>query len=143
MNAGKWIVIAFVLFTVFIGTLVTICIREDISLVSKDYYKEELAYEDQMKRMNNTSRLSARISVSINEDMLELNFGRKLSIDKGTLKLFRPSNSQMDRDFSVESVETASLSFNLHDVHAGLYRIKLTWVMGGKEYYYEDVIFIS
>jgi hypothetical protein len=40
MNWGKWIIVSFVLFAGFIGTLVTVCVRQDISLVSKDYYKE-------------------------------------------------------------------------------------------------------
>ena len=47
MNFGKWIVVAFVFFSLFIGTLVTVCVRQDISLVSTDYYKEELIYQDQ------------------------------------------------------------------------------------------------
>ena len=45
MNWGKSIVLSFILFAAFIGTLVTVCIRQDISLVSKDYYEEELQYD--------------------------------------------------------------------------------------------------
>ena len=45
MNWGKSIVLAFVLFAVFIGVLVAVCVREDISLVSRNYYNEELDYQ--------------------------------------------------------------------------------------------------
>ena len=57
MNWGKSIILAFVLFAGFIATLVVVCVREDISLVSKDYYKEELLYQDQIQRLNNASQL--------------------------------------------------------------------------------------
>ena len=53
MNWGKWIIVSFVLFAAFIGILVVICVRQDISLVSKNYYQEELAYQQQIDRMNN------------------------------------------------------------------------------------------
>ena len=51
MNWGKSIVLSFVLFAAFIVTLVTVCLRQDISLVSKEYYKEELQYENQLTRL--------------------------------------------------------------------------------------------
>jgi len=57
MNIGKWIVVAFVLFAAFIGTLVVVCVRQDVSLVSRDYYRQELAYQNQIQRLNNTAAL--------------------------------------------------------------------------------------
>jgi hypothetical protein len=52
----------FILFAAFIGTLVTVCLRQDISLVSKDYYKEELQYENQLTRLKKC--LSAGVKTS-------------------------------------------------------------------------------
>jgi hypothetical protein len=42
MSWGKWIVVSFLLFAGFIATLVTICMKEDVGLVSSSYYDEEL-----------------------------------------------------------------------------------------------------
>lgn len=60
MSIGHWIVVSFVLFAAFIGTLVAVCLREDISLVTKDYYQEELAYQDQIQRLNNVAELKEK-----------------------------------------------------------------------------------
>ena len=73
MDFGKWIVVAFVLFAVFIGTLVTVCVRQDISLVSKEYYKEELAYQDQIVRIANTEKLGLKPKITkVNNVTLQL-----------------------------------------------------------------------
>ena len=57
--------VAFVFFALFIGTLVTICVRQDITLVTKEYYKEELAYQEQIDRMNNVNNLGEVPEISI------------------------------------------------------------------------------
>ena len=53
----KWVVAAFVFFGLFIGSLVVICVREDVNLVSKDYYQEELNHQDKIIRQQNAEQL--------------------------------------------------------------------------------------
>ena len=60
MNWGKSIVLAFILFAVFIGVLVFVCVREDVSLVSKNYYKDDLEYQSQIDRVRNTDELAKK-----------------------------------------------------------------------------------
>ncbi len=141
MDFGKWIVVAFVLFAVFIGTLVTVCVRQDISLVSKEYYKEELAYLDQIVRIANTEKLGLKPKITkVNNVTLQLTFGQQM--EKGELKLFCPSNPKMDKSFSINSSENNIQLFNVETLQKGMYRAKLSWTMDKKEYFYEEVIFI-
>lgn len=141
MNFGKWIVVSFVLFTLFIGTLVILSIREDISLVSKDYYKDELAYQQQIQRMNNTEALKKKPTFNlIDNEMLRLNWGDSATIERGTLQLFCPSNAKLDRLFNLQ---TGSVQFfDLKSLPAGMYRLKMIWLMNGLEYYFEKEIYI-
>ncbi|MFZ6010811.1 MAG: FixH family protein [Bacteroidota bacterium] len=140
MNFGKWIIVAFILFALFMGTLVTVCVQQDISLVSKDYYKEELVYQEQIRRISNAQNLKIKPKVGkTNELRLEVSFADK--IDKGELKLFCPSNQRMDRIFVFNS-SAQSQSFKIDDLQSGMYRAKIFWSMDGKEYYYEEVIYI-
>lgn len=140
MNFGKWIVVAFVFFSLFIGTLVTVCVRQDISLVSTDYYKEELIYQDQISRINNTERLKVKPSVRKTSDTsLQISFVHK--IEKGELKLFCPSNKNMDRAYIFDAAAQIQ-SFKIDDLKGGMYRAKILWSMAGKEFYYEEVIYI-
>lgn len=142
MNIGKWIVVAFVLFAGFIGTLVAVCLREDISLVSADYYKDELAYQDQIQRLNNTAQLQAKPVIRVVDHTLQVVFNQVDKIEDGELKLFCPSNAKMDRNFPVTSADQPIQSFELNALQNGMYRAKLRWKMKGKEFYLEEVIYI-
>lgn len=139
MNFGKWIIVAFVVFAAFIGTLVTVCMREDISLVSKDYYKDELAYQDQITRINNTAELSRKPTLKIVESkFLEVTFNQNLPIEKATLKLFCPSNPAHDETFELSGNNRQVVE--LTDIHKIMFKGKLLWKMDGKEFYTEEVI---
>ena len=74
MNFGKWIVVAFVLFTVFIATLVTVCVRQDISLVRPDYYQEELVHQRKMTLIQNARTLETLPVISVTENVLKVSF---------------------------------------------------------------------
>lgn len=142
MNFGNWIVVAFILFAVFIGTLVTVCVREDVNLVSKDYYQQELLYQDQIQRLNNTSNLAEKPELKVVGQRLQVAFSQWDNIDNGELKLFCPSNPKMDRNFPLIPSDDRVQSFQVETLQKGMYRAKLTWKMNGKEFYVEEVVYI-
>jgi hypothetical protein len=143
MNWGKWIIVSFVLFTAFIATLVTVCVREDISLVSKDYYKEELAYQDQIGRIQNASVLLKKPVIKvINKMTLQVEFDRFTEIENGELRLFRPSDAAMDKKFLLKASSTSTQQFSTENLDKGMYRARMVWTMGGEEFFIEEVIFI-
>jgi hypothetical protein len=139
MNFGNWIVVAFVLFAIFIGTLVVVCVRQDINLVSKDYYNEELVYQDQMTRISNTLSLADRPSITkINSTTLGVVF--KAPIEKGELKLFCPADPKMDKNFSLKLLPNNNQLFDIASLNKGMYRARLFWTVDGDEYFLEEVI---
>ncbi len=140
MNWGKWIVVSFVLFAMFIGTLVTVCVRQDINLVSKNYYADELAYQQQIERINNTSRLEEKPDISISNGVIEIKFNQFNAMDKGEIKLFRPSDVRLDKQFALQVSEQTQQQFDVSTLPGGMYRVKMLWSMNGKEYYIEDMI---
>lgn len=140
MSIGKWITFAFILFAGFIATLVVVCMRQDISLVSKDYYKEELAYQQQIERLNNTANLSAKPVVSITNQSLHISLDNAPGIEQGEIKLFCPSNASMDRTFTLTKDKGIDQNFDLTGLQAGMYRVKFSWSMQGKDFYHEEII---
>jgi hypothetical protein len=139
MNFGKWIVVAFILFAVFIGTLVAVCLRQEVNLVSKNYYQEELAYQDQIERIKNTNHLAEKPRITKRDGELHVTFNDDLKIQKGQLILFCPSNLNMDKEYNISG--NAQL-FDITSLQPGMYKAKLLWTMGGKEYFLEQVIYI-
>jgi hypothetical protein len=142
MSWGNWIVVAFVLFAGFIATLVTVCMRQDVSLVSKDYYKEELDYQEQIIRMNNVTQLQQKPLIQKSGTYIVIGFNQLKNIEKGELKLFSPSDPTKDKTYSITSSNATSQSFAIDDVAKGMYRARMQWAMAGKEYYLETVIYL-
>jgi len=142
MSIGHWIVVSFVLFAAFIGTLVAVCLREDISLVTKDYYQEELAYQDQIQRLNNVAELKVKPVIRVVDRVVQVEFKQFNSMTNAELNIFCPSNAQMDRKFTLKASEDSVQFFPLDPLQKGMHRAKLQWEMNGKEFYLEEVIFI-
>ena len=140
MNFGKWIVVAFILFAGFIFTLVTVCMRQDVPLVTKEYYKEELAFQNQIERERNTESLIDKPVISIKEEKLEVSYNQLPVVEHAQLKLFRPSDPALDQQFQLTSSTETMQSFRIEHAQRGLYRARLTWEQEGKEYFMEQVV---
>ncbi len=142
MNWGKWIIVSFVLFAAFIGILVVICVRQDISLVSKNYYQEELAYQQQIDRMNNTARLGEKPTIAITGQTLEIQFSQFNNLESGEVKVFRPSDLRFDKQFILHTSTETTRRFDISSFPKGMYRVKMCWSMKDKKYYVEQVIIL-
>ena len=142
MNWGKSIVLAFVLFAIFIGVLVTVCVRQDISLVTRDYYKEDLDYQSQMDRERNVEQLSEKPKIDlVDNQSLRVAFDFS-NFDAGKLVLYSPSDIREDKTFNLETTTSPFQTFSLGSLKKGNYTIKMIWSANGKEFYFEKSIYI-
>jgi hypothetical protein len=140
MSWGKGIVIAFIAFALFIGALVTVCVRQDINLVSKNYYAEELMYQEQIDRLNNAAALTERPSIVIRAGNLEVWFEGFEKFEEGELVLTRPSDPRYDAKFTVNAGSDPVRVFDLSRYPNGLYNTALRWKMDGKEFLFQESI---
>lgn len=141
MNWGKWIIVSFILFAAFIAVLVAICVRQDVSLVSKDYYRDELTYQDQIGRMHNTMELVVKPVITVVEQkFIKIQFDEFDRIRKGEVKLFCPANELYDKQFEIRATHEKEQLFSLAGSPAGMYRVKFMWTMNGEEFYMEEII---
>ena len=130
--------VAFILFAVFSST------KENIHLVTEDYYNEELAYQQRIDEINNTNSLNGRVSMRMNNNALEIAFPSELvgNAIEGNIYLFRPSDSGLDKKFDLNINEEGKQLVNVEDVTKGYYRIKLEWKFNGKSYFEEEPFYI-
>jgi hypothetical protein len=142
MNWGKSIIVAFVLFAAFIGTLVTVCVRQDVHLVTKEYYKEELDYQRQIDRMAHTALLKEKPSIKVEGALLSIAYPDFARLESGRLKLFRPSDSRMDKMFELKKSDETAQYFSTAGMNKGMYRARLQWTMDGEEFFLEQVIYL-
>lgn len=140
MNWGKSIIAAFLFFATFIFVLVYICVKQDMPLVSKDYYKDELNYQQQIQRLNNAEQLVTKPTFQIVGSDLNITFDKLALVENGELQLFRPSDRRFDVKFKIASQLDSVLRLDVTSLPAGMYRAKMQWTMAGKEFYVEDII---
>ena len=142
MNWGQSIILAFILFAVFIGVLVTVCVRQDISLVSTDYYNEELDYQTKMDGSRNADQLSLKPEIYLTEGQsLHITFDFR-EFEKGKLVLYSPADISEDKSFKIEPTSLPFQSFSLGALKKGNYKVKMTWTEKGKDFYFEKSIYI-
>jgi hypothetical protein len=142
MNWGKWIAVSFVLFALFIGVLVTVCVRQDINLVATDYYKQELDYQNQIDRNRNAQELMVRPQIVIANNAVQVSFKDFNQVKSGELKLFRPSNPASDVTFELKTTTDTLQAFDLQTRQRGMYKAQLKWSMNNKEYYLEETVYL-
>lgn len=142
MGWGKSIVAVFVFFAAFIAVLVVICFREDVSLVSKKYYEDDLHYQEQFEAYENANALVKKPTVTIITKSLTISYSDFNKIEKGTLTLMRPSNANQDRIFTVKRQADSVQQFELSDLTSGLYKLRLEWTEGTKQYRIDKTIVI-
>ena len=145
MNWGRGIVIAFVGFAAIIATMVTISMKQDISLVAKDYYKQEIAYQDQIDRQENFNGLESKPFIKKESGQLVLIFPSKLAenVSDGSIHLFRPSAANEDQKWTLSLDTTGKQLFNLNDYSKGRWVVKLFWKnASGMEFYNEYALSI-
>ena len=142
MNWGKWIVVSFMLFAVFIAVIVTICMKQDVNLVSNQYYKDDLEFQQQLDRKNNTAALELQPEITLSEEQLQVFFPGKVVVESGKIKIFRPADYKLDQNFELRQSSEPTQVFVLNPLDKGAYRIKMTWIAEGKEYYLEKFVII-
>lgn len=135
MNWGTGIIIAFVAFASLIATMVVISMKQNISLVAPDYYVQEITYQEQIDRMNNTQLAANEPTVKITGNVAYIHMS--VSDVEGDVHFFRPSDANLDRKFDLRVDQNGMQHFDLSSLKRGFWRVKINWQEGGKEFYTE------
>lgn len=141
MNWGKSIVVVFVLFAGFIGGLVFLMTRQRVDLVRDDYYQTEMAYQLQIERAARTTQLAPSLALNYDPERQQITFVRPDSLQRGEVKLYRPSDRRQDvfvKMLPQERNQTISTS----KLAKGYWKVQLSWTDGRLDYFTEKPITI-
>lgn len=144
MNWGKGIIVTFILFAALVITMAVISMKQEVGLVAPDYYKQEIAYQDQIDRINNYNALKEKPVVKIDRSRREvvLKFPESSAalIQSGELQLFRPSKTGIDQTHRIRLNEKGEQRINVSQYLKGRWKVKLSWEMNAIGYYNEIAI---
>ncbi len=133
---GKKLTITMIIFAGIMATMVTIAMRQNIDLVDKNYYKKELAFQEQIDGMQNSKNNEALEIYMINNDP-NIYFQFKDKVNDGEIHLFRPSNAEFDLKLPIKTDKDRKQIVSMENLEKGLWRVKVTWTSKGDSYYFE------
>src|ERR1041385_3788380 len=144
MSWGKKIAILYIGFVVMILFLVIRTLNEKTDLVTEDYYKDELNYQDKINREQAAVTASFQPEINCSPGQVEIILPASFVAEKnsGTITFYRPSDSS--DDFTVAlSPDTKGRQQFSGKLKKGIYTVEINMSSGGKNYYFENSIYVQ
>lgn len=144
MSWGNRLLLVFVAFAALIGTLVYKAMNTRFELVTKDYYKEELRYQQKIDGARNAAVLSP-VALQQNQDFVTVVMPAELKNKSVTGELLFYCGSDADRDLQVPlqlNAEGEQL-VSKRKLRQGNYLVKLRWQESGNSYYTEKQLQVN
>ena len=147
INWGTGIVIAFALFMTFILYFVFQVqwnSKYDNDLVVEEYYKHDLHFQDEMKRIQNAHDLQQKPSITYNSEGVKVVFPGTFDADKikGNVLLYRASNKKFDFNTPI-ALNNSALLIPKSKLIKGQWKVNIEWQYEGKKYLSKEVIYIK
>ncbi|GAA4767902.1 MULTISPECIES: FixH family protein [Flavobacterium] len=138
-NWGTGIVIAFALFITFILYFVFKVQSDshyDHEMVTEEYYKKELNFQQQLDKSQNAYDLKEKLTISTQNDRLQISFPKSFDHKKikGKVSFYRPSNQKLDFEIPI-SLSNSNLLVPKTDLVGGRWDITVDWEYNGVGYF--------
>lgn len=140
------IVVCMILFMAYIAMFVYKAMKQDVGLVSKDYYEQEIKYQDQIERVKRTQALGDVMVNYSAEDktvLLQMPATYREKNLTGTITLFRPSNDKLDKQLPLELGRDQSQLLDAKDLESGIWKVRVSFSDGEETFYSEKTIQIQ
>lgn len=139
---GYKILFVNITFVVGMGFLVFKASSQKFDLVTKDYYDQELKYQDIIDQSANTARLSAPVVVERSAGELKINFPAEMKHKQKSIDFYLYYPADAKRDFrKLINLSENEFTQQLPQKMSGNYELKLTWEIDGVKYYFEKKLF--
>lgn len=130
------------LYTCFAGMIIALVVassRQKIDLVSKDYYKQELVYQDVLDAGKNQAGMSMPVSIHAGASTVTVELpaemqGKELS---GEIRFYSPVNTEWDRIYKMSPNDHVSV-IPRAELENTRYIVKVSFSADGKKYYQES-----
>lgn len=142
---GTGIVITFIVFMVITLSTVVYLMNQDVDLVSDNYYERGIKYQQQIDKLERTSLLEEKPSISYDGDVVAIAFPSNLVKREltGEIYCYRPSSPSLDFKVIMQLDEDGKQIIPVEKLEKGYWRFMLDWKFDGKDYFNEEVIFIN
>jgi nitrogen fixation protein FixH len=140
LNWGQSIALAMLAFMIFILSFVYKTFTNksyDHHLVSEQYYKDEINYQQEIDAVANAMRLTENVKLVKTQKGLEIVFPTEVKGITGTIGFQRPSNTKLDLNLPVK-LESNKVFISKDQLVNGLYNVKIWWKGNDTQYLFKE-----
>lgn len=130
----------FVLFITFILQFVFRSMQNDVQLVSKNYYQQEIEYQTHIDKVERSTSIQENSTIIINNEQLIVNIAPEITQAKGIIHIYNGSDATLDIEIPFEFNKNSSLIFPTKNLQQGVWTIKVDFESEGKNFYIEEKI---
>ncbi len=136
------ILAAFGLFFCGLTTVIVIASTHHDSMVSENYYEQELTFQDQINGAARAQKSGAAITADASSGKVvitvpAMQLAQKLA---GTIELYRPADPKLDQTLQLEPRADGTQTLDVSRLTAGLWLVRVKWIAGGETYFLEQKI---
>ncbi|MGA0283522.1 MAG: FixH family protein [Saprospiraceae bacterium] len=145
LNWGSGIAIFYSLFVVVMIMMVVKSTQNKAHMVQDNYYKKDLNYEEFRQKRQNGMAYKNLLNINYDQSdrLILISFPKQMAEAKGELKLFRPSNQYLDKNYPIRLDSNGKMFIQIEDnMVRGKWRVMLDWHFAGTNYYNEETIVI-
>jgi len=132
---GYGVVITYSVFVLGTLSVVYFSFTQKVDLVTQDYYAKSLVHDKQMEIARNGE--TQKVMVELNQNKSTINIQFPVSDVKGTVFLYRPSGSDMDKDFPINLDTGNNMYIQTAELAKGYWKVKVQWNHAGTGYFNE------
>jgi len=144
MNWGQKLILVFAVFAIGMGYLVFRCTQVNTELVTKEYYKDELRYQDVIDGTKTANALGDRVHLMQQDEMItvQLPGEMKNEIITGNIWFYCAADAKKDRRITIDANSEAIQRIDKKIFLPGSYTVKFDWTSNSKHYYAEQPLTI-
>jgi len=114
---------------------------KNTDLESEDYYKKEIAYEQEIQAQRNANDAKEKVKVSENKDFIILQFPLEEKIDTVSVEFFKPNDKKGDQLFA--EVGTKTMMVEKKKLQKGVYLINIHYQIENKKFLQKEEIMLK
>ena len=144
-NWGSGIAIFYGCFMlIFIGIAIKAG-QQDVNMVKKDYYDDDINYQKHFDRIQNELALTEKVQVDFNTELesVAIKFPTNMPIPVGKVILFHPARDTDDKSFDIKTDNAAQMVIPVKGFPNGRWQVQINWESGNKTFYKEAYIVIE
>lgn len=146
---NPWPVAIIAFFALFISATIGLVIFTTfhrMELVSKDYYEQEIKYQDQIERVNRTQPIRSRVAISYDPEKQQITVTLPPEHTRGPVEgrihFYRPSAAGLDRQLKLDCGPDRLQVVNAANLPPGLWKVRVFWTAGQEEFFYDQTVVI-